>query len=99
MGGVLVLFAGVATLAWIAIAGIRGSGTWTHQALAALVIAWSLTWIGSLLGHSQLGAPLVVGYLVLILSVVVVVIGTILVWISPRGDIPEPEAEPEVPVS
>lgn len=93
----LVLFAGAATLTWIALAGVRGSGSWTHEALAAVVIAWSLTWIGTLIGHSRFGIPRLVGYWVLVLSVGLVLLGTILVWISPRADIPE--AEPEAPAS
>ena len=97
VSGVLILFAGVATLAWVAVAGIRGSGNWTRPALAAVAIAWSLTWIGTLLGHTQLGAPRVFGYWVLVVAVGVVMIGTIVVWISPRGDIPT--TKPEVPAS
>ena len=85
MGGFLYLFGGVATLAWIAIAGIRGS-RWTRTALAAVTVAWSLTWIGSLLGISRLAfdVPRRVGWWVLLLGVAVVVIGTIVTWISDR---------------
>jgi len=93
-GGSLFLFAGVATVAWIAVAGIRGSGGWTRPALAAVTVAWSLTWFGILLGASGFGTPRVVGYWVLLLSLGVVVIGTILVWVSTRSDASEPQVPP-----
>ena len=93
VGGALVLFAGTATLAWVAVAGLRGGEDWTRRALAAVVVAWSLTWIGSLLNHSQFGVPRVAGYWILLLSVLVVLVGTILVWMPPRGEVPEAESE------
>ena len=89
VGGALVLFAGVATLAWVAIAGLRGSENWTRRALAAVVVAWSLTWIGALLTHAQFGVDRLAGYWVLLLSVLLVLIGTILVWMPPRGEEPD----------
>jgi hypothetical protein len=84
VGGFLIMFGGVATLAWIAIAGIRGS-RWTRPALAGVTVAWSLTWIGTLLAQSSIpnvgrGA----GWWVILLGVVVAVIGTIVTWISAR---------------
>lgn len=94
-GAFLLLFAGVATLAWIAIAGVRGSGGWTRPTLAAVTIVWSLTWIGILLGASGFGARLV-GYWVLLLSVGVVVIGTIMVWVSARADVTTTHAPPRL---
>ena len=57
VGGVLVLFAGLATLVWVALAGVRGSGNWTRPTLVAVSIAWSLTWIGTLLNASRFGTP------------------------------------------
>jgi hypothetical protein len=42
-GGFAYLFAGVATLASVAIAGIRGTRPWTPFALTAVTTAWSLT--------------------------------------------------------
>jgi hypothetical protein len=93
LGGVLVLFAGTATVGWIAIMGLRGSEDWTRRALAAVVVAWSLTWFGALLNHSQFGAPRVAGYWVILLSVLVVLIGTILVWMPARGEVPAEESE------
>ena len=84
VGGLLILFGGVTTLAWIAIAGIRGS-RWTRPALAGVTVAWSLTWIGTLLAQSSIpnlsrGA----GWWVILLGVAVVVIGTAVIWISDR---------------
>jgi hypothetical protein len=85
VGGFLYLFGGTATLAWIAVAGVRGS-RWTRPAaLATATVVWSLTWIGSLLAINSL--PVVdrgVGWWVLLLGVVVVVIGTIATWIGDR---------------
>ena len=87
VGGVFFLFAGVATLAWVAIAGLRGSEGWTRPALAAVVIAWSLTWIGVLLGAPMVTTRRLLGYWVMLLGVGVVVIGTILAWVSARADV------------
>jgi hypothetical protein len=84
VGGFLYLFGGVATLGWVAIAGLRGS-RWTRPTLAAVTVAWSLTWIGSLLGPQlTVDVPKLVGWWVLLLGVVVVVIGTIVIWVSDR---------------
>jgi hypothetical protein len=85
VGGFLLLFAGPAALAWIAIAGIRGD-RWTRPALAAATVVWSLTWIGVLLGVSRLAVdePQRVGWWVLLFGVGVVVIGTINIWIRDR---------------
>jgi hypothetical protein len=85
VGGFLLLFGGPAALAWIAIAGIHGSW-WTRPALSAATVVWSLTWIGVLLGVSRLAVDDArrVGWWVLLLGVGVVVIGTILIWISDR---------------
>lgn len=80
LGGFLLLFGGAATLALIAIAGIRGS-RWTHPALAAATVVWSLTWIGTLVAQSSI--PNVgrgVGWWVLLLGVGVIVIGSIVTW-------------------
>jgi hypothetical protein len=43
VGSVLFLFAGVATLVGVGIAGVRRSD-WTRSALAAVAIAWSRPW-------------------------------------------------------
>jgi hypothetical protein len=92
VGGVLSLFAGVATLAWVAIAGVRGTRDWTRPALAAVTIAWSLTWVGTLFSVSGSLPPLRMGYWVLLVSVGVIAIGTIMVWVSARADAPKPYA-------
>jgi hypothetical protein len=94
VGAFLFLFAGIATLAWVAIAGVRGSESWTRSALAAVTIAWSLTWIGTLLGAFQFATRRLLGYWVLFLGVGVVVIGAIMVWVSGRADVVEIEAPP-----
>ncbi len=92
VGGVLFLFAGVTTVAWVAIGGVRGSGDWTRPALAAVATAWSLTWFGSLLGASLYLGPRLAGYWVLLLGVGAVVVGTILVWVADRADATKDEA-------
>jgi hypothetical protein len=89
VGGFLYLFGGVATLAWIAIAGIRGS-RWTRSALAAVTVAWSLTWIGSLFANTRLAPSRRAGWWVLLLGVVVVVVGAIVIWISDHRAEPLP---------
>ena len=82
MGGFLFLFGGVATIALIAMAGIRGYG-WTRLVLAGATVVWSLTWIGMLLAQRSIpNAGRGVGWWVLLLGVAVVVIGTIVTWIS-----------------
>jgi len=94
VGAFLFLFAGVTTLAWVALAGVRGSEGWTRSALVAVTIAWSLTWFGILLGAARFGTPLLVGFWVLLLSVGVVVIGTIMAWVSPRAEVARAQAPP-----
>lgn len=82
VGGFLFLFGGVATIALIAMAGIRGYG-WTRLVLAGATVVWSLTWIGMLLAQRSIpNAGRGVGWWVLLLGVAVVVIGTIVTWIS-----------------
>jgi hypothetical protein len=61
-GGFLTLFAGVATVAWISIAGLQGHRRWAPAALVAVSIAWSLTWIGSLLSLPGFLGPPRFGY-------------------------------------
>lgn len=92
VSGGLYLFGGIATLAWIALAGVRTSEGWTRPALAAVTVAWSLTWMGLLLGASRFGTPLLVGYWVLFLSVIVIVIGTIMVLVAARRDVAKLDA-------
>jgi hypothetical protein len=87
-GGFLTLFAGVATVAWISVAGFRGTRRWTPAALLAVTIAWSLTWIGSLMSLPGFLGPPRFGYWLLLLSIVVVVAGAIVVWTSSRRTSP-----------
>jgi len=87
LGGFLFLFAGIATIASIALAGLSGARRWTSVALVAVAIAWSLTWIGTLLNFSQLlGPSRGVGYWLQLISVLVVAGGTIRVWSSVRRE-------------
>jgi hypothetical protein len=83
-GGFAYLFAGVATLAWVAIAGIRGTRPWTPFALAAVTTAWSLTWIGTFIHQTSIVGPKEPGYWGLLVSIGVVVVGTVVVWVSSR---------------
>jgi hypothetical protein len=83
-GGFAYLFAGVATLAWVAIAGIRGTRPWTPFALAAVTTAWSLTWIGTFIHQASILGPKEPGYWGLLVSIGVVVVGTVVVWVSSR---------------
>ena len=83
-GGFAYLFAGVATVAAVAIAGIRGTRPWTPFALAAVTTAWSLTWIGTFMHQASIVGPKELGYLGLLVSIAVVVVGTVAVWVSAR---------------
>ena len=91
VGGVLFLFAGVTTVAWVAIAGVRGSGDWTRPALAAVASPGRSRGSGHSSAHPCLGSP-TAGYWVLLLGVGVVVVGTILVWVSDRADATKDDA-------
>ena len=88
VGGVLTLFSGVVTIVCISIVGLRGHRSWAPVALLGVTIAWSLTWIGTLLGGTMTMAPARVGYWGLFVSICVVVAGTIVVWTSGRGTSP-----------
>jgi hypothetical protein len=83
VGGFLFLFAGVATLALLSIAGLRGSGGSTRVALTAVGVSWSLSWIGTLLGGYQFLSPHKVGYWSTLVSVGVIAAGATIVWVSP----------------
>ena len=85
-GWLLHLFAGVAILAGIAIAGIRDERRWTPAAIAAASGVWSLMWIGTLAGASGILSPHLVGYWFAFLSIGVVVVGTVLVWARARSE-------------
>jgi hypothetical protein len=90
VGGVLTLFGGVATVVSITLVGLRGHRPWVPPALLSVTIAWSLTWIGTLLGGTRLMAPARVGYWALLVSIGVVLAGAIAVWLSSRTGAREP---------
>jgi hypothetical protein len=77
----LLLFGGVATVAVLAIAGLTRRGPLAAPTvLAAAVVAWSLAWIGLLIGQATIGLGITLewGFWLQALSVGVVVIGTVL---------------------
>ena len=107
VGGLLLLFGGTTTVAWVALAGLRHGQherRRTPSTLLAVTIAWSLSWIGLLL---SLSGPFEheVGYWSMLVSVGVVIVGSVVAWVSGRrtahgldsGAGPEPPTE--VPVS
>ena len=84
VGGLLYLFAAVATLALIAFAGLGGR-RWAPVALAAVTVAWSLWELGILLFQSRFVSQSETGYWVLLISVLVVAVGTLVVSLSVPG--------------
>jgi hypothetical protein len=84
VGGLLYLFAAVATLAVIAVAGLGGR-RWAPVALAAVTVAWSLWELGILLFQSRFVSQSETGYWVLLISILVVAAGAVLVWVSARA--------------
>lgn len=102
IGGFLQLFAGAGTVAWIALTGTRHrrhAHRWLPFALAAATAAWSLTWIGVLLSQSQIVGSEGPGYWSTLLSLVVAIVGTLVVWVSARRatQAADPAAGPEPP--
>jgi len=106
VGGLLLLFGGTATVAWVALAGLRHGQHERRQTpsiLLAVTVAWSLSWIGVLLSLSGLFEH-EVGYWSMLVSVGVVIVGSVVAWGSGRRT-HEPDSgaglEPptEVPVS
>ena len=110
LGGLLFLFGGAATVAWVAFTGLR-HGQYEHRrmpsVLMAVTVAWSSVWIGllgSVVSAGFLGAGYEVGYWSMLVSVCVVIVGTIVVWVSARHATQEadsaagPEPPTEVPV-
>jgi hypothetical protein len=88
LGSFLFLFGGVATVAFLAIAGLTRRGPRTAgTTLAATAVAWSLTWTGLMIREATfgLGITLEWGFWVQALSVGVVVIGTIVVVATARA--------------
>jgi hypothetical protein len=90
LGSLLFLFGGVATVAFLAIAGVTRRGPRTAPAmLVATVVAWSLTWTGLMIRQTtfRFGIAMGWGLWVQALSVGVVVIGTILAMASARAGV------------
>ena len=82
LGSLLFLFGGVATVAFLAIAGVTKRGPRTAESkLASTVVAWSLTWTGLMIREATfgLGITLEWGFWVQASSIDVVVIGTVVV--------------------
>ena len=110
VGGLLFLFGGAATVAWVAFTGLRHGQHERRRmpsVLMAVTVAWSSVWIGllgSVVSAGFLGAGYEVGYWSMLVSVCVVIVGTIVVWVSARHATQEadsaagPEPPTEVPV-
>jgi hypothetical protein len=92
VGGLLFLFGGTATVAWVALAGLRHGQherRRTPSILLAVTVAWSLSWIGILVSVSG-GFGYEVGYWSMLVSVAVVIVGTVVVWHSGRHTAHDP---------
>jgi hypothetical protein len=109
VGGLLFLFGGAATVAWVALAGLRHGQherRRTPSILVAVTVAWASAWIGLLVSvwGGFAGAAYRVGYWSMLVSVCVVIVGMIVVWFSARHTTQEadsaagPEPPTEVPV-
>jgi hypothetical protein len=101
VGGLLWLFAGAGIVAWIALAGLRLGHHARRQApsnLVAATLVWSLPWFGALVSVWG-GAGYAVGYWTMLVSIGLVVVGTLLVWVFGRQMEHEPDspAGPEPP--
>ena len=90
VGALLNLFAGAATVGAVALLGVGRQRGWTPRALVAGVAAWTITWIGVLMGQGASFGPHEVGYWVLLASMGVAIIGTVVVWVSARAHAREP---------
>ena len=88
LGTLLFLFGGVASVAAVAIASVTQNASLarTPAVLTAAVVAWSLTWIGALLREATfgLGITLEWGFWTQAASVGVVVVGTIVAFMTAR---------------
>ena len=107
VGGLLFLFGGAATVAWVALAGLRHGHherRRTPSILVAVAVAWSLSWIGLLVNLSGVYGDEEVGLWSMLVSIGAVLVGTIVVWVSGRHATQEadsaagPEPPTEVPV-
>jgi hypothetical protein len=85
VGGVMLLFGGVAVVTWMAVRELQGTAAWTAGALAAVTAVWSLEWIGALLRLTVLSVSFAVGYWLILTSVGLAVVGSILVILSSRS--------------
>jgi hypothetical protein len=91
-GGVLILFAGVAIAAVVAVVGLvrKGAAPWAPIALVVAVGGWSLTWAGLLLQFAWGTRGMKPGSGYALLSLLVAVVGTVVVAASsgrhPRSD-------------
>jgi hypothetical protein len=100
LGELLFLFGGAAT-AWVALAGPR-HGQHEHRRtpsiLIAITVAWSLSWIGVLVSGWRF-YEYEVGFWSMVISIGVVIAGTIVVWLSARHTAHEPDSAggPEPP--
>jgi hypothetical protein len=94
VGELLFLFGGAATLAWVALAGLR-HGQHEHRRtpaiLVAVTVAWSLSWIGVLVSGWRF-YDYEVGFWSMVAGIGVVIIGTIVVWVSARHTAHEPDS-------
>ena len=94
IGGILWLFTGVLTIASLSILGLRNPPfRWASASLAAAVIVWSTYWIGTLLRTSAVAPSLAWGYWLVLLSMGVVVIGTVMVVMATRSYVRPTETE------
>jgi hypothetical protein len=110
VGGLLFLLGGAATVAWVAFTGLRHGQHERRRmpsVLMAVTVVWSSVWIGllgSVVSAGFLGFGYEVGYWSMLVSVCVVIVGTIVVWVSARHATQEadsaagPEPPTEVPV-
>jgi hypothetical protein len=101
VGGLLFLFGGATTVAWVALAGLRHGHherRRTPSILVAVTVAWSLSWIGLLVNSSGFFGD-EVGLWSMLVSVGAVLVGTIVVWVSGRHATQEADsaAGPEPP--
>jgi len=88
VGGLLLLFGGTTTVAWVALAGLRHGQheRWrTPSILLAVTVTWSLSWISVLLSVSGLFEH-EVGYWSMLVSVGVVIVGSVVAWVSGKAN-------------
>jgi hypothetical protein len=100
VGALLFLFGGAATVAWVALTGLRHGQherRRTPSILVAVTMAWSSAWIGLLVsvwGGLGTGVAYRVGYWSMLVSAGLVIVGTIVVWVTARYTTREPDSGP-----